>query len=211
MTDWHDEIMPPEQGRLLRSLGPLADRLGYYMAGGTAVGLHLGHRRSLDFDWFAERPATQPRDVSAALRDAGMTFDVKNTSDSLVDGHIDEIKTTFIHYPYPLLAPPDRWDDFGCSIASLTDLSCMKLWAVANRGSRKDFIDVYALLRHGASLPEVLQLYRQKFAVRDTMPILYGLAYFEDAEKQPMPEMLIPEDWNGMKSAIQQWTRAAAR
>ncbi len=68
----HAEIMPPAQEELLRVLGPLACRLGYYLAGGTAVGLRLGHRQSIDFDWFAERPVTRPPAVPEAVQTAGM-------------------------------------------------------------------------------------------------------------------------------------------
>ena len=207
--NWHREIMPAEQADLLRTLGPVADRYGYYLAGGTAVGLYLGHRQSIDFDWFSPDPATRPPEVREALHQAGIALDVKSAGEKLVDGFIGAIRVTFILYPYPLLEPPIRWDEFGCPIASLRDLVCMKLWAVANRGSRKDFIDIYALLSSGVLLTEALQHYRRKFGVQDVMPVLYGLTYFDDAEKQPMPNVLIQEGWGRMKSAIQGWTRGA--
>jgi len=85
----------------------------------------------------------------------------------------------------------------------------MKLWAVASRGSRKDFIDIYAILKTGVALRDLLVRYRKKFDVRDIMPVVIGLAYFDDAEKEPMPTMLIKDDWGRMKSAIQQWMREA--
>lgn len=211
MSIVHGHIMPAAQAELLRSLGPLAHGLGYYLAGGTAVGLRLGHRQSIDFDWFADNPRVQPPDVPGVLTNSGLRFDVKNLADRLVDGFINGIRTTFIQYPYPTLEPLEPWDEYNFALAGLTDLTCMKLWAIANRGSRKDFIDIYAILDHGISLGESLEAYRQKFGVQDTMPVLYGLAYFDEAERQPMPRMLIQADWSHMKSAIQNWTRQASR
>lgn len=210
MTMWHEKVMVSAQAQLLRTLGPVADRLGYYLAGGTAVALHLGHRQSIDFDWFAEQPVTKPPGVRAALQEAGLMLEVKSAQDTLVDGAVQGIRTTFIEYAYQVLAPAEPWDKYGCRIASLADLACMKLWAVANRGSRKDFIDIYAILHHGAPLAGAIQDYRRKYAVRDTTPVMYGLAYFDDAEKQDMPKMLIPTKWAQMKTAIQKWTREAA-
>ncbi len=211
MTTWNKQIMVPAQAQLLTSLGPLADRFGYYLAGGTAVALHLGHRQSIDFDWFAAQPTVEPLAVPARLREAGLAYDAKSTSQTLVDGPIQGIRTTFIQYPYPVLAPPEPCDEFGCRVASLTDLTCMKLWAIASRGSRKDFIDLYAILRSGVSLAGAIEDYRRKYGVQDASPVIYGLAYFDDAEKRPMPNMLIPTKWAQMKTAIQRWARDAVR
>jgi len=118
---------------------------------------------------------------------------------------------TFLRFRYSMLEEPEPWSAYGCRVASLSDLMCMKLSAIAQRGAKKDFIDIYTMLRRGASLGAALQDYRRKFGVQDTTPVMYGLAYFDDAEKEPMPQMLIQEDWSRMKSAIQRWTREAAR
>jgi hypothetical protein len=78
----------------------------------------------------------------------------------------------------------------------------MKLAAIAQRGSRKDFIDIDALFHHGVSLTEVLGDYRRKYKVSDVMPVFRGLTWFEDAERERMPEMLVPLDWARLKSRL---------
>ena len=96
-------------------------------------------------------------------------------------------------------------------MASMEDIACMKLSAVAQRGSKKDFIDIYALgLRH-FSLKEMLQLYQKKYAVRDIAHVLYGLTYFDDAERERMPKMFWSINWKTVKKTIQGWIRGTVR
>jgi len=90
----------------------------------------------------------------------------------------------------------------GCTLASLDDLACMKLSAVAQRGSKKDFIDIYALLKKHRSLKQLLRLYQKKFNGADIAPVLYGLNYFDDAEKQRMPRMVWSVTWEEIKKTI---------
>ncbi len=88
-------------------------------------------------------------------------------------------------------------------------IACMKLSAIAQRGSRKVFVDVYALGLEHIPLRQMLQLYQEKFAVRDIVHVLYGLAYFDDADKERMPRMLWDIDWKTIKKTIQGWVREA--
>lgn len=93
----------------------------------------------------------------------------------------------------------------------MDDLACMKLSAVAQRGSKKDFIDVYAIgLRH-AALDRMLQLYREKFSIQDIAHVLYGLSYFDDADRERTPRMLWDVDWRFVKATLRDWVRGLAR
>jgi hypothetical protein len=85
----------------------------------------------------------------------------------------------------------------------------MKLSAIAQRGSRKDFYDVHALISRHRPLLELLQLYQQKFSVTDISPVLYGLAYFDDAEQEPDPPLLLKLAWKQVRKDILQWLKAA--
>jgi hypothetical protein len=78
---------------------------------------------------------------------------------------------------------------------------------VAQRGLRKDFLDVYALGLKHKSLQEMLRLYQRKYNVKDVAPVLYGLTYFDDAEKERMPRMLWKMDWQIVKQTIQEWVK----
>jgi hypothetical protein len=179
------------------------------MAGGTAVALRLGHRESEDFDWFSADAGAAADLLVPDLAERGLAVAPLQISTGTLHCSLDGVRVTFLRYRYAMLAEPEYWSTYGCRIASLDDLTCMKLSAVAQRGSKKDFIDIYAILRQGASLGTALQNYRRKFGVQDATPVLYGLAYFDDAEQEPMPKMLLQEDWGRMKSAIQRWTQEA--
>jgi hypothetical protein len=78
----------------------------------------------------------------------------------------------------------------------------MKLSAVAQRGARKDFVDVFALGRNGLRLREMLRLYQEKYETGDVAHVLAGLSYMDDAEREPMPKMLAPIEWNEVKAAL---------
>jgi hypothetical protein len=201
-------ILTSAQARLLRTIGPFAKTGGFYLAGGTAVALRFGHRRSDDFDWFKakfERPNTLISEINAL----GLVLQDPQVDAGTLIGRIDGVKVSFFEYSYPLLDPVDSSADYGIDLASLRDLGAMKLLAIAQRGSRKDFVDVHELLRQGRTLTDMLQDFHAKFQT-DPISVLRGLTYFDDAELQPMPEMLVTADWNHMRSLIQTAVREAA-
>lgn len=84
----------------------------------------------------------------------------------------------------------------------------MKVAAVANRGSRKDFVDLYALGISGLTLTEMVRLYTLRFTDDDLTHARKSLTYFADAEREPMPVMLWPTSWDEMRSAILHWSSA---
>jgi hypothetical protein len=205
---WHPEILTPPQQALFSRLGPIADRLGYYLAGGTAVALHLGHRRSEDFDWFAPERLTDALTLAQKLRAEGLEFETGTTGPGTLHGASAGIRVTFLEYLYPPLAPPLSYPDANCCIAHLDDLATMKLAALIQRGARKDFVDVFALCREHRPLGELIDLYGRRYGVRDTAPVLAALSYFDDAERERMPAMLWKADWATIKRAVKGWTRS---
>lgn len=207
MTSWHDSVLTETQRDVLRAIAPLTlmRESGFYLAGGTAVALRSGHRRSIDFDWFTSRSFDCER-VATTIRDARLSLEVTQLDRGTLLGQIEGVKVSFFEYRYQLLASLEQLAPYGIEIASLRDLAAMKLLAVAQRGTRKDFVDVHELLRRGASLKEMLADFVKKF---DTDPLnaLRGLAYFDDAEQEPMPEMLRPAEWPTMRREIEQAVR----
>lgn len=197
---FHESILTPAQVVVLRALGPLAKSSGFYLAGGTAVALRFGHRRSVDFDWFApsfERPDA----LVAEIKTHGLLLEGAQVDAGTIIGRIDGVKISFFEYRYPLLDPLESWPDYGIDVASLRDLGAMKLLAIAQRGSRKDFVDVHELLRRGTALDDMLQAFRAKFQA-DQISVLRGLTYFDDAEAEPMPEMLSATDWSAVRGDV---------
>ena len=98
----------------------------------------------------------------------------------------------------------------GTALAAIQDIAAMKLSAAANRGRKKDFIDI-AFLIDIIPLSEMFQLYQRKFSVSEFSFALRGLTYFDDAEDDPMPEMLIPITWEAVKHKIESTVRGFVR
>lgn len=198
------------QMEVLSLAGPWLAAQQFYLAGGTALAIYFGHRRSVDLDWFTTESIADPMQLAQRLRDAGLPFKTGQTAPGTLYGQAAGVRFSLIEFRYPLLQPLQRWPATGADLAGLDDLACMKLSAIAQRGSRKDFYDVHALLQRHRPLAELLQLYRQKFNVTDISPVLYGLAYFDDAEAEPPPILIEKIAWKQVKKDILQWLKEAA-
>jgi len=81
----------------------------------------------------------------------------------------------------------------------------MKLAAIAQRGSKKDFVDIYALGLKHKPLVDMIALYQEKYSVRDTAHLFYSLTYFDDANTERIPTMLWDSDWREVKATILRW------
>lgn len=193
-----DRVLSPttRQNLALVVRTPLAQQ--FYLAGETAVALHLGHRRSYDLDFSTterEFPPDLPRRELGPLGELVILHEGAGTFVGTLDGG----QVSFFIYPYPLLEPLVLFE--GIQIARLPDLAAMKLEAISSRGVKRDFVDLYQICREAFSLMEVIRLFEQKYTgVRYSMVhILKSLQYFDDAEPDPMPEMLIPLEWEEVK------------
>jgi hypothetical protein len=210
VTGFHEEVMSAVQRDLLAELGRVATDLGFYLGGGTAVAIRLGHRRSLDFDWFTARPLGDPMLLAQRLRERGLRFRTVDVAEATLHGEVDRVRVSFLEYRYPDLAAPAEWPVHGLRLGSLEDLACMKLSAVAGRGARKDFVDVYAIGTTRFGLSDMLAMYRTKYGVDDVGHLLMSLVYFDDAESEEMPEMLWDVEWKEITRAIDGWVREQA-
>jgi hypothetical protein len=206
----HPEALGRAQRRLLEKLGPVAAARGFYLAGGTGLALQLGHRRSVDFDWFTGDPLAEPLTLARQLHADGIALEVEHTERGTLLGRVSGVQVSFIEYRYPLRAPLVRLAGVPTPLASLDDLACMKLSAVTQRGARKDFIDLHAIGRE-RSLPEMLRLYEKKYAIRDVGHVLVALSYFEDADRERGPRMLRRTAWSTVKADLRRWVKAVVR
>ena len=209
MTLFHSEVLPERQAVVLPGLAKAAAEEGFYLAGGTAVALRLGHRRSVDFDWFRTEEIGDPLAFAAGLRAKCRSLEVVETRKSTLHAVVDGVKASFLSYPYSLLHPPETWPTMGCPVASLDDLACMKLAAIGQRGARRDFIDLHFILHGGTHLRGLLDLYRSKFAVADVAHLLVALTYFDDARREPLPTMLMPLDWEALEEDLRRMVKDA--
>lgn len=193
----HTETVNTATLELLRNLQQIPRFSQLRLVGGTALALHLGHRKSIDIDLFGSLDCDD-KSFPDIIRKAGDVKLLKNTENihiCLVNG----IKTDIINYSYPWLEHVVVVNEMR--IAGLKDIAAMKLSAVTGRGTKKDFIDIFFLLRH-FSLREMISLYEQKYHDGSAFLVLKSLAYFADAENDGMPLMLFPVTWTDVKETI---------
>ena len=121
---------------------------------------------------------------------------------------VDGVKLSFFQVRDPFLFPATPFSFFG--VADLRDIGLMKLLAVTNRGSRKDFVDLFTLLQTAPSLSDYLQLLPRKYGPGRVNPyqVATSLTYFEDAEAEPLPRMLVPFEWSACKEFFIREVRA---
>lgn len=195
-TSWHSEVISPDVATTAKALASLPTLRDFYLAGGTALALYRGHRRSVDLDFFSAQTFDEERLIASLQRLPDLA--VISKSPQTVYCHVSGTKVSFIEYAYPLLFPPSEFD--GLSVADERDIACMKLWALASRGSRRDFVDLYIIVRQ-YGIPQLLELFRQKFtkANYNLLHVWKSLTYFADAENEPMPDMLLPLSWEEVK------------
>lgn len=179
----HYEILDKQRLEMLPLFKGLRER--FYLAGGTALALQIGHRDSVDFDFFS------PKDIDTAKlfeelriifvgRTLSKTQEEANTLSVIVD---DAVKISFLTYKYPLIK--DLIEDDNLRLASIEDIACMKLSAITGRASNKDYIDLYFVLQQ-MTLPDLLAIAKQKFPELDQNLILKSLVYFEDVVAEPI-------------------------
>lgn len=205
---FHVEGLSKKQLAVLHKLAPAIQPNDFYLGGGTALAIYFGHRVSEDLDWFTSNPLGDALILAQLLRNEKVNFVTEQTAPGTLHGSIAAVRVTFLEFRYPLLKALVQWKEIGCSLASLEDLACMKLSAIAQRGARKDFCDIYALGTKQFALKEMVDLYRKKFGVSDVSPVLYGLTYFDDAENERMPKMLWKVKWADIRKTIEAWVRA---
>ena len=204
---FYPEILTSTQQKVLHRIGALLSKQGWYLGGGTALALLLGHRKSVDLDWFTADKVKDSQKIGHWLNDENINIVVKSAERGTLHGTIQRVRISLFEYRYPLLQQLIYWPEAGCDLASLDDLACMKLSAVAQRGSRKDFIDIYALVQKHRPLGELLGLYQKKYDVNTIAPLLYGLSYFEDADRERNPQMIWNVSWREVKRFIQESVR----
>jgi hypothetical protein len=170
------------------------------------LAFHLGHRVSEDLDFFR----TDEMDVRA-LHDVLGTYGPYETlqeSDHTLTVLIRNTKLSFfrIRDPFVFDALPHRF----FSVAAIGDIALMKLLAISGRGSRKDFADLFIILQDEPPLETYFDMLPRKYGQSrvNTYHILKSLTYFDDAESEPMPQMLVPFDWNECKALFVRTARA---
>lgn len=177
----------------------------FYLAGGTALALELGHRKSEDLDWFSAEQFLSDG-IKKKLSELG-AFQLIGEEEGTIHGVLDEVRISFLRYDYGMLFPLIRFE--GVHIADERDIAAMKIDALSSRGSKKDFVDIYFLLQK-YSLSELVGFFEKKYKdiQFNKLYILKSLVFFDDAEADPMPSMVEKADWEEIKKKIREETTA---
>jgi len=176
-----------------------------YLAGGTSLALQLGHRISVDLDFFTQEQF-DAKELSTKLG-TYPEFVQAGTSEMTVWGIIGETKFSIFYYKYPMLEPTVEYE--GLKLARLADIAAMKINAIEDRGTKRDFVDVYFLSKT-YTLERMLEFYQKKYGVLEDhlYTILRSLDYFEDAEQETrMPDMLTDLNWEEVKEYFRKETK----
>lgn len=197
--EFHVETLPQGTNLVLENIKQIPEIQNFYLSGGTALSLQLGHRESEDLDFFI-KDSFNPQILLQKFLQYGKLEDVM-TAEGTLNLFMNNVKLQFLHYPYDLLETLIPWN--GIYLSSVIDIACTKLITISDRGSKKDYIDLYLILQQ-MSLQELFTKLQEKYKnVEYNLPhILKSLVYFNDAEEQPMPKMHIDLTWEQTKSFI---------
>lgn len=209
----HWEALTPETRRAFDRAASLPFIRQFYLAGGTGLALHLGHRFSVDLDFFSSAADAVGPEVRATLREIlddptlSITYDKEGTFVATWRG----VGISFFRLRlYPLAQPPLLVE--GVPVATLEEIGAMKLAAIIDRGTRKDLVNLYYILQQ-APLERLFAVAALKYARVRTFAIsaTRALAYFEEAEALPPPLMIDRTPWATMTRFLEHQAMEAGR
>jgi len=201
MIEENLKILGQKRLNILKKLKFLKD-YHFYLAGGTALALELGHRISLDFDFYIEGeldPETLLQDFQKHFKNVQLIREAKNT----LILSIDNIEVSLFSYPYPLISPLIKIPEVN--LASMEDICAMKIVAIIQRGTKRDFIDIYFLTKR-FGLERIFALTQKKYkGLFNKYLALQALTYFTDADKEKdeqRAKTLIGISWDEIKKEL---------
>ena len=178
-----------------------------YLAGGTALCLQFGHRFSYDFDFFTQKEF-DAKILVQRIKKLLPDFKLERKVWGTILGYIGKTRFSLFYYDYPLLFKPHQF--LKIEIADIKDIAPMKISAISDRGRKRDFIDLYFIIKikKTLTLEEIFRLYDKKFKLlkENKFHILKSLSYFEDADKEEMPKMIEEVKWPEVKKFFKEET-----
>jgi hypothetical protein len=200
---WHRETVTPHVVDTLEDLVRLSVLERFYLAGGTALALQCGHRRSVDLDFFSG----ESFDVELLLSKVQSlpAFSVVGKAEQTLHVQTRGVKVSFLGFAYPVLFPFREF--LGAKVADPRDIACMKISAIAGRGTKRDFVDLYRISKD-YGLDRLVGWFKEKYAQANYNPvhILKSLTYFGEAEKDPPPHLLVGLSWEEVKEFFRRET-----
>lgn len=187
----------PDTVRAINKIGEVPIFQKAYLAGGTALALQVGHRISVDLDFFIREKFNETA-VVEQLQNLE-SFSLEQYSPLTILGKIGETRMSLFFYKYGLLEDPQKFERI--KLAGKKDIAAMKINALESRGTKRDFVDLFFLAKE-FSLEEMFNFYNQKYGCLDDhiYNIVKSLTYFEDAERNEMPRMIVNVSWDEVKN-----------
>ncbi len=185
----HDEVLNDAQRGLLPLMSKF--RREFYLVGGTAIALHIGHRRSIDFDLFKPSRLNHRRNLGR-IAEAGFPYQVTRRVDEQMNLIVNGVKVTFFQYPFPVV-PEDALEGVF-RMPSLLSLAAMKAYALGRRSKWKDYVDLYFLLTRHFPVREVSQKAGDLFGELFSEKLFRAqLSYFADVDDSESVDYLIDD------------------
>jgi hypothetical protein len=199
------KVLPPEAWSVVRTLEKGGMLGPWILAGGTALALQLGHRISIDLDFFTVE-SFDPQSLRTGLTGLG-ALEVQTMAPDTLHVRLDGVRLSWLRSEVPFRYEPVEYR--GLRLAEIRDIAAMKVVAVAGRGSKKDFVDLHAYLEAGATFSDLMRSVRERYSNTEfnEMHLLRSLVYFNDAEDEPMPRMLSKAQWPEIRSRIEEEVR----
>ena len=176
----------------------------WYLAGGTALVLQVGHRQSVDLDFFTETKTFLPAEVIKNFPDEDKVWDAQIVQEGTIYGTVCGAKVSFIAYPF--FTPLMPFIKYGSiNVLDKNDIAVMKVIAISQRGRKRDFVDLYWCLNNIVSLVDVLKKLSNQYPniSHNYHHIIKSLTFFEDAEDEPMPQQFSGATWQDIKKYFQ--------
>lgn len=188
----------PATLELLKRLMLLPILESFFLVGGTAIALQLGHRKSIDLDLFTTEPFNNSNLIGVLANNFEISIELEEPN--MLITNIEGIKVDFVKMGYPIEYPTLLIEEVR--MLDLRDIAPMKLKAIAQRGGKKDFFDIHFLLDH-LPLETMISLFKQKFKMHEVFHIVKSLTYFEDAEQSANPVVFDKSvTWQKVKASI---------
>lgn len=180
----------PRTLELLKQLMRFSEIRPFYLVGGTALALQLGHRKSIQ----------KPILLDLLYEEFDISIDMEG--DNMIISYLNNVKVDFVKMSYPVLFPTLEIE--GVRMLEIRDIAPMKLKAITQRGSKKDFFDIYFLLEE-LPLELMLELFKKKFTQYEIFHVVKSLTYFQDAEQYADPVVFdTTVTWENVKKKITQ-------
>jgi hypothetical protein len=193
------ECLPEKAWRILYGLRSTLAKYGVVLSGGTALALHLGHRISVDLDFFTNMNFNVEFLISE-IRKTGYPYRIISEGEGYLIVDLDGIKVSFFKYDYPFLEKQVVYK--GVYVAGILDIASMKVIAMSQRGTKRDFVDLFFILQD-TPFHNVAEHMVKRFRKERINPIHIGksLVYFYDADSNPEPEYIKGKEisWDNVK------------